>query len=115
MSLVFLVNGMHKGLEFKDYVLNFDNSNIPFPEFLLVLSVIIEILGGLMVMIGYKVRRTALVMSVYLIITTFVFHPVWLDMIFFMDFVKNVAIIGGLLTLAYHGAGPRSVDTFAQN
>lgn len=115
LSLVFLVNGMHKGLEFKDYVLNFQNNNIPLPELLLVLSVIIEILGGILVMIGFKVRRTALVMSAYLVITTFVFHPVWLDMNFFMDFVKNLAIIGGLLTLAYHGAGPRSVDTFAQN
>lgn len=112
---MFLVNGMHKGLEFKDYVLNFQNNNIPLPELLLVLSVIIEILGGILVMIGFKVRRTALVMSAYLVITTFVFHPVWLDMNFFMDFVKNLAIIGGLLTLAYHGAGPRSVDTFAQN
>lgn len=115
LSLVFLVNGMHKGLEFKDYILNFNNDNIPLPELFLVLSLIIEILGGILVMIGYKVRKAALVMSAYLIIATFVYHPIWLDMNFFIDFVKNVAIIGGLLTLAYHGPGPRSVDTFAQN
>ena len=72
----------------------------------LVITLLIEIGGGLMVLTGYKARYAALVIALWLIPVTLVFHHFWgipaeqqQDQM--VNFLKNVAIMGGLLVLAY--------------
>ena len=110
ISLIFVVEGLHKLLEFNEFTLILVSKNLPIPEFLLLIVIIIELFGGIMLMLGYKTKIFALAMAIYLIIATFVFHPIWIDLSYFTDFVKNIAIIGALLTLLYHGPGPKSMD-----
>ena len=110
ISLIFVVNGLYKALEFNESVELLQSKFLPFTAVLITISIVIELLGGLLIVIGYKVKVTASAMSVYLLITTVVFHPVWKDMENFMDFSKNLAIIGGLCLLAYYGSGPKSID-----
>jgi putative oxidoreductase len=78
---------------------------IPLASVALVITLFIEIGGGLMVLTGFKVRYAALVMAVWLIPVTLVFHHFWgipaeqqQDQM--VNFLKNVAIMGGLLVLA---------------
>jgi putative oxidoreductase len=74
--------------------------------------------GGLAVLAGFKTRIAAWLLFLYLIPTTFVFHNFWTmqgmerqdGMVHFM---KNLAIMGGLLLLAASGPGERSVDSRA--
>jgi putative oxidoreductase len=74
-----------------------------------------EILGGLALLIGLKTRFGAVLLIAFLIPATFYFHNFWTfpdpdqrgQMIHFM---KNCAIIGGLLMILAFGAGPWSVD-----
>lgn len=110
IALIFVVNGLHKALEFDDSVAFLQLTGMPLANLLLVGSIAVEVMGGMMIVIGYKIKWTAMIMAVYLIITTIIFHPVWVDMVNFTDFLKNLSIIGGLLILSYYGSGPKSID-----
>jgi putative oxidoreductase len=72
----------------------------------LVITLFIEIGGGLLVLTGYKARYAALVIALWLIPVTLVFHHFWgipaeQQQEQMINFQKNVAIMGGLLVLAY--------------
>jgi len=75
---------------------------------LLYLAAFVEIIGGLMVGFGYKVRLAGIILFLFLIPTTLIFHlfahqPT--------QVLKNLAIMGGLLVLSVHGAGAFSIDS----
>jgi putative oxidoreductase len=79
---------------------------LPLASVALVITLFIEIGGGLLVLTGYKAKYAALVIALWLIPVTLVFHHFWgipseqlQDQM--VNFLKNVAIIGGLLLLAY--------------
>ncbi len=88
-------------------------TNIPF---FLYSSAIVEILCGLALVLGYKARWGALVLLLFLIPTTVIFHDFWnlgpveaeLEKI---NFLKNLAIFGGLLYVLATGAGGWSLDS----
>ena len=75
------------------------------PEVLVWLAFFVKLLGGLMVIIGYKTRLAALALAVFTVLTAFIFHD-------FMGavFLKEIAMIGGLLLLITAGAGKFSLD-----
>ena len=77
---------------------------------LLAVAVIFQLVGGLMVFLGLWVRLGALLLFLFMIPTTLLFHHFWqlqgpdrmMQMIMFM---KNVSISGGLLVLLAYGKG----------
>ncbi len=80
-------------------------------------AILIEMGGGLAVLLGYKTRLVALLLFLFLIPTTLIFHtafggsfPPEQMRIQQAMVLKNLAIMGGLLTLAVHGAGSLSLD-----
>jgi putative oxidoreductase len=94
----------------------FAKLGFPAPEIMAWLAVIIEIGGGLLLIIGWRTRWVAWLLALFVIIATFAAHRFW-D---FPDpaqynnqltqFLKNASIIGGLLYVAAFGAGRASVD-----
>jgi putative oxidoreductase len=75
---------------------------LPFPDLLLVATIAIELIGGLMLITGWKARWAALGLAVFLVPVTLVFHAFWsADAAHFNDqltaFLKNAAIFGGML------------------
>jgi putative oxidoreductase len=68
-----------------------------------------------MVVVGWKARWAAAAFFIYVLVVSFVFHAFWavpanqvqLQSIMFM---KNLAIMGGMLYIIVHGSGPLSVD-----
>ena len=79
----------------------------------------IEVLGGIVIILGIKTRFVASLFVIYLILVTYFGHPFWLidaakDAANFAiqksNFYKNLAIIGAFLMLALHGPGAISVD-----
>ena len=78
-------------------------------------AVVLEIGGSLSVIAGFKARWGALALIVFTIPTTLIFHAYWavdpaqmqIQQIMFM---KNLAMVGGLLIVMAFGAGPLSVD-----
>ncbi len=79
------------------------------------LAAVVELACGLAVLAGFKTRIVAWVLFLYLIPVTFFFHNFWAaqgaeQQTQMINFLKNAAIMGGLLLLAVNGAGAYSAD-----
>lgn len=91
---------------------------VPFSSVLVPLSGIIEFIGGLSILLGYKTRFGAWLLVLFLVPVTLTLHQFWnitdplarqMDM---ASFMKNISILGGALLIAYFGPGPLSVDAW---
>ena len=83
---------------------------LPVPPLAFILSVLIELGGGLLLLSGYRVRFTSLVMAVFCVATAVFFHHNFADQNQMIHFLKNVMMAGGLLQITYFGAGAFSLD-----
>lgn len=110
IALLFIIQGGLKIFDFEHFWQTLDLQGFPMAPFIAILVVIIEFGGGLSLILGFNARFFSMVMAIYLLIVTFVELPFWSDFELFEDFIKNIAIIGGLLMVNWHGAGPSSVD-----
>lgn len=83
-------------------------------ETLLILSIVGLILGGLFVLFGFQTRFGAGMLLIYYFVVTLVLYSFWNDpyplrRINAIHFMKNLAIIGGLLIIMVNGSGRYSV------
>jgi putative oxidoreductase len=85
---------------------------IPFTSILVIGAIAVELLGGLSLLTGYKTRLGAFFLFLFLIPTTLIFHTEFSDQTQVIMFMKNLAIMGGLLLLVAYGAGKISLDAF---
>jgi putative oxidoreductase len=106
LSAIFILSGLGKLPHFNDVAGMMAQKGIPLASLALAITLLIEIGGGLMVLTGFKARYAALVIALWLIPVTLVFHHFWgipeaakQDQI--VNLLKNVAIMGGLLILVY--------------
>lgn len=81
---------------------------------LLILAIMVLILGGLMVLLGYRAKFGAGLLLMYWVPVTFMVHDWWnlpfdIQRQTFLDFIHNLAIIGGLLMVIVHGTGRYSL------
>lgn len=115
LSIVFLLAGIGKLMDFHGTAAYMSAYGIPMASFFLVIAALIEIIGGLSILLGFKARWGAGLLLLYLIPVTGIFHAFWsvsgaeqaLQMI---AFFKNLAIFGGLLYVLCWGAGEFSLD-----
>jgi putative oxidoreductase len=119
IAAIFLISGFFKIAGYSQVVGYAAAKGLPFSAVAIGCAAGVEILGGLAVLVGFKTRIAAWLLFLYLIPTTFVFHNFWaLEGMARQDnmthFLKNVAIMGGLLILAANGAGAYSVDARAE-
>lgn len=110
ISIIFLVSGYGKIVGFAGTVA-FVGTALPFPTLLTALAIIIEVVGGLMLFIGYKTRLAAAALIVFTVVATLAFHLNLADQAQNVQFMKNLAIIGGLLYVKAFGAGSMSLDS----
>ncbi len=88
--------------------------HVPATAILLVIALLIEILCGLSILLGFKARWGSIILAVYMVIVTLIFHTKFSDPMMFAMFQKNLAIIGGLLLIFHFGPGPVSFDEKAK-
>lgn len=81
------------------------------PGGLLPLVIALEIGGGLMVILGFKVKWAAYALAGFTLVAAVIFHSNMADQMQMILFMKNISIVGGLLLLSVHGAGALSVDS----
>jgi putative oxidoreductase len=110
LSAIFLKSGFDKISDFAGTQQFMAAAGIPFPALLLPLTILVELLGGLSVLLGYKTRSAAIVLFLFLIPTTLVFHTNFAQRMQVIQFMKNLAIMGGLLQLAGTEPGALSLD-----
>ncbi len=114
---IFILAGVSKISNFAGTQAYMTSRGMPATALLLPGAILIEMGGGLAVLLGYKTRLVAVLLFLFLIPTTLIFHtafggsfPPEQMQIQQAMVLKNLAIMGGLLTLAVHGAGGLSLD-----
>ena len=110
LAAIFLISGVGKLLNPAGTIGYISAFGLPLPELGLVLAVIVEIGGGLLLIAGYQTRIVALALAVFTLTAGIVFHSNFGDQNQLIHFLKNVAIVGGLLQVVAFGAGRLSVD-----
>jgi putative oxidoreductase len=80
------------------------------PGALLPLVILLEIGGGLAVIIGWKTQWAAGALALFSLAAAVIFHNNFGDQMQMIMFMKNIAIAGGFMLLVAHGAGAYSID-----
>lgn len=115
MGAIFLNAGVRKLLGFAGTVGYFTRLGFPAPELFAVLAIVIEVGGSILLIIGWKTRWVAWLLALFVLIAALAAHRFWeFDAAQYANqmnhFMKNLAIIGGLLFVATFGPGSASVD-----
>jgi len=114
-ALMFLPAGLSKIAGFAGTVGYIGSKGLPMPALGAVIAIIVEVGGSLALISGFGTRIAALALAVFTLVATFFFHNFWgvpadQAMVQQLMFYKNIAVVGGLLVLAAHGAGAWSFD-----
>jgi putative oxidoreductase len=114
LALIFVLSGYQKIGGFEGTAAYMTSMHLPFASVLLVLTIAIELGGGLLLMAGWQTRWVALIFFVWLIPVTLVFHTASHNPAEaqnqMIHFLKNVSIMGGMLQLCAFGPGAWSLD-----
>ncbi|MFA5877123.1 MAG: DoxX family protein [Candidatus Paceibacterota bacterium] len=108
---IFVIFGFTKISGFAGMVAYASSVGVPFPELAIAIAIIVELLGGIMLVIGFKTKWVALAITLFLIPVTYYFHTDFTNPVNMIMLWKNVSIIGGMLVLAANGAGKYSLDS----
>lgn len=91
-------------------------AGVPLAGVMVPLAGLLALVGGLSILLGYKTKIGAWLIVIFLIPVTIALHNFWAvkdpmaQQMHMAMFMKNMAILGGALLLAYFGAGPYSID-----
>lgn len=115
MAALFLPAGVAKVTGFAGTVGYVASVGLPLPTVGAALALVVEIVGSLALLAGFGTRIAAVVLAVFTLAASFFFHAYWAvpaEQVFVTQllFFKNIAVVGGLLALAAHGAGAWSLD-----
>ena len=108
ISLVFLLSGINK-------IGNYEGSigwmeSFGMPGIFLIPAIILEIGAPISIIIGYKVKIAAALLSVFCIATALIFHTDFSNQMQFVSFMKNIALAGGFLFLVINDTKDFSLE-----
>ena len=115
MGLLFVVAAWSKSGRFDGSVAYMAKNGVPMAELMLYAALILEFVGGALLILGWKTRWTAIILAIFVAVITPIFHGFWAfepaqmtDQL--NHFLKNISIVGGLLYIFAFGAGSKSID-----
>ena len=108
MSIIFILSGAMKIGGYAATAGYMQSKGVP--GMLLPLVIITELGGGLLLLAGFQTRLTALALAGFTLIAAAIFHSDFGDQNQMVNFLKNLALSGGLLALFASGAGAYSLD-----
>lgn len=115
LALMFIMSGFGKLADIQGTAGYVASGGLPFPVTLAVLVGLLELFGGIALVIGFKARLVGLLLGVFTLVASVLFHAYWsvpADQQFVTQllFMKNISVAGGLFLLSALGAGPLSLD-----
>ena len=115
LALIFIIAGFGKITGFDGTVGYITSVGLPAPQLAAVVAIIVEFGGGIMLVLGWKARLAAAALFIFTLVAGFLFHAFWSSpadqaMMQQIQFMKNLAIMGGMLYIVVYGSGPLSVD-----
>jgi putative oxidoreductase len=114
LVLIFLSSGIDKIENFEGTAKFMAQYGMPYPSFFLFGAIILELAGSVFVILGYYTRFGALLLLIFLIPTTIIFHTNFDDPIQIVMLMKNISMFGGCLVLLGMGPGRFSLDYIFQ-
>ena len=108
ISTLFLINGIFKITNYDGTVGWMEGYGVP--EILLIPAIIIEILGPILIILGYQTKITAAFLSLFCLVTAIIFHNEFSNQMQLTSFLKNIALAGGFLFLVINGSKKFSLD-----
>ncbi|MBD2500968.1 DoxX family protein [Anabaena azotica] len=111
LAVIFIYAGLNKVFNFAGTSASMAKVGLPIVEVLLVFTIAFQILGALSIILGYKTQIGAILLIIFMIPATIVFHNPLSDPSQFNNFFKNLSIIGGLLLILAYGTGPLSLES----
>ena len=108
ISALFLLNGIFK-------ISNYDGTvgwmeGFGIPGILLIPAIILELVGPILIILGYKAKIAAGFLSLFCIATAVIFHNDFSDQMQLGSFLKNIALAGGFLFIFINGTKDFSLD-----
>ena len=110
LGQIFLLSGVFKISGFEGTQGYMEAMGVP--GMLLPLVIFIEVAGGLAIIAGWQTRLVALALAVFTLVAAVIFHHNVADQMQLIMLMKNIAIAGGFILLAIHGAGGFSLDNW---
>ncbi|MNU59250.1 Inner membrane protein YphA [compost metagenome] len=115
LAALFVPAGFGKLMGFAGTVGYISSVGAPLPQVAAVIAIVVELGLGLLLLVGFKTRVSAIVLAIFTVAAAVMFHNYWAmpaDKAFVnqLMFFKNIAIAGGLLAFAAFGAGRFSID-----
>lgn len=107
---MFLMAGIQKITAFDGMVAFAGSAGLPYPTLAIALAIAIEVIGGLSVILGYRIFWGALALAVFTVVASFIFHADFADPVQKMYFIKNMGIVSALLYMVRFGGGRLSID-----
>ena len=114
IAAIFILTGASKVAQPGAMIAYIGATGLPFPQLALAGAVLIELVGGAALVLGYRTRIAAMVLALFSLATALAFHSALADQNQFIHFFKNVAMAGGLLQVVAFGAGRLSLDAWRE-
>ena len=113
LSVLFLIEGIGKLFTQEQVITYMEDYGVP--GILFIPAVIVEILFPLLLIVGYKTRLAALVLALFTLTVTIIFHTDFDDGMQLISFLKNLAITGGFMIVIAYGSNKFSLDHFLKS
>lgn len=110
LALIFLKSGIGKIENFQGTAQYMAGHGMPYTNFFLVGAIFIELVGSITIILGFFTRFGTVLLLIFLIPTTLIFHNIFVDPKMMIQFMKNVSMFGGFLILLVMGPGRFSLD-----
>ena len=110
IALIFLFSGVGKILAPAATEGYIASAGLPAPLIAYLVAVVVEVGGGVLLVVGFQTRLVAIALAVFTIAAALGFHRDLADTNQLIHFLKNIAMTGGLLQVAAFGAGAFSID-----
>jgi putative oxidoreductase len=118
MCAVYIWSGIGKALDWPGGLAEISAAGLPLAPILLSATILVQILGGLSLALGFWARLGALALAGFTLVASVLFHNFWVatDPILYQHqmatFLEHIAIIGGFTALAATGSGGLSLDRY---
>ena len=110
LAAIFLIRGLGKLAAAEGTMGYIASVGLPFPVGVYYATIALEVLGAVLLIAGYRTRAAAIALGLFSIVAAAIFHADFGDQVQFTNFLKNLAIAGGMFQLAAFGPGRISVD-----
>jgi putative oxidoreductase len=110
IAIIFIISGFGKISAPEATQGYIESVGMPLPLLAYFGAIVVELGGGALLVIGYRVRVVAAIMALFTVIAALFFHHGFADQNQMVHFLKNIAMAGGLLQIVAFGAGAFSLD-----